>query len=91
MTSPDRGIGLAGRVGLLNDAIRTLGNVFILSSLPSQRIIQQFREAGALSPATATRFHASAVGEELAFTQLLRAGVLREPAPGRYFLFQSSI
>jgi len=90
MTSPDRGIGLAGHVGLLNDAIRTLGNVFILSSLPSQRIIQQFREAGALNPATATRFHASSIGEEFVFRRLLQVGILREPVPGRYFLVQTS-
>ena len=91
MTTPDRGIGLARHVGRLNDAIRSLGNVFILNSVPAQQIIRQFREAGALTPATATRFHPSSIGEELAFGSLLRAGILREPAPGRYFLLQSSI
>ena len=91
MPSLDGGMGLAHHVGLLNDAIRALGNVFILNSLPAQDIIRRFREAGALTPATATRFHPSSFGEEIAFRHLLRAGILREPAPGRYFLVQSSI
>ena len=86
MTSQDRGIGLAGHVGLLNDTIRTLGNVFIVRSLPSQRIIRQFHEARAVSPATATRFHPNSIHEQIAFGHLLRAGILREPAPGRYFV-----
>jgi hypothetical protein len=59
--------------------------------LSSQRIIQQFREAGALNPATATKFHASSIHEEIVFGRLLWVGILREPVPGRYFLLQSSI
>ena len=64
---------------------RALSN-FVVSSLPAQRIILQFREAGALTASTALPFHAQSRIEELEFKRLLRAHVIREPSPGRYFL-----
>ena len=64
---------------------RALSN-FIVSSLPAQRIILQFREAGALTASTALPFRAQSRIEELEFKRLLRAHVIREPSPGRYFL-----
>ena len=51
--------------------------------LPAQRIVQQFREAGALTPQTAQSFHARSRPDEDAFIQLLRTGVIREPVRGR--------
>ena len=65
---------------------RALSNFVIVGSLPAQRIIRQFREAGALSASTALPFRAQSRIEELWFKRLLRAHVIREASPGRYFL-----
>src|SRR2546425_6005192 len=59
--------------------------------LPAQRIVQQFREAGALTPQTARSFHARSRPDEDAFIQLLRTGVIREPVRGRYYLDEGSL
>ncbi len=59
--------------------------------LPAQRIVQQFREAGALTPQTAQSFHARSRPDEDAFIQLLRTGVIREPVRGRYYLDEGSL
>jgi len=67
---------------------RALAHVFIVSSLPAQRIIHQFQEAGALTPATARPFRPRSRIEQIEFLRLLRAQVIREPSPGRYFLDQ---
>ena len=65
---------------------RALSKFVIVGSLHAQRIILQFREAGALSAATSLPFRAQSRIEELEFKRLLRAHVIREPSPGRYFL-----
>ena len=70
---------------------RALSNFVIVGSLHGQRIILQFREAGALSPSTALPFRAQSRIEELEFKRLLRAHVIREPSPGRYFLDMRSL
>jgi len=57
-----------------------------VSTIPAQHVISALREAGALTPLSAQRFHPSSVLEQAAFHQLLRLDVIREPAPGRYYL-----
>ena len=61
------------------------------STIPAQRVISAFREAGALTPQSAQRFHPSSVLEQAAFQQLLRLAVIREPAHGRYYLDERSL
>lgn len=68
--------------------VRALATAVVLTSLPAQRIVQQFRDVGALTPATARRFHAGSTIDEIEFLRLLRAGIIREATPGRYFLDQ---
>jgi hypothetical protein len=58
------------------------------SSLPALRIVRLFREAGALTPATARPFRAQSRIEELEFRRLLRTQIVRESSPGRYYLDQ---
>jgi hypothetical protein len=58
---------------------------------PATRIIDQFREAGAVSPQRAQRFHATSVRVEQSFTRLLQRGVLRQARPGRYYLDERTV
>jgi hypothetical protein len=71
----------------LNVVVNSLGT----SSLPAQRITQQLRDAGAVSPASARPFRAHSRTEEVEFIRLLRMGIIREPSPGRYFLDQRAL
>lgn len=73
------------------DRLGALADSFTASSLPAQRVIRQLREAGALTPATARPFRAQSTIEEVEFLRLLRIGIIREPAPGRYFLDQRTL
>jgi len=68
--------------------VRAFGQAFTVSSLPAQRIIQQFRAAGALTASTARPLHAQSRIEQIVFLRLLHTQVIREPSPGRYFLDQ---
>lgn len=61
------------------------------SPLPTYRIMEEFREAGAITPRTAQPFHAHSRVEEQAFLQLLEAGVIRQPVRGRYYLDERSL
>lgn len=70
----------------LTDRVLAFMAVAPLWSLPAQRIIQQFHAAGALTRPTAQPFHVRSHVEEDAFLELLRLAVIREPAPGRYYL-----
>lgn len=73
------------------DRLDSLANAFTTTSLPAQGVIRQLREAGALTPATARPFRAQSTIEEVEFLRLLRIGIIREPAPGRYFLDQRTL
>lgn len=73
------------------DRARALAHIISVSSLPAQRIVQQFHAAGALTPATARPFHPQSRIELLEFQRLLRAGIIRERSPGRYFLADRSV
>ena len=59
--------------------------------LPALRIVRLFREAGALSPATARPFRAQSRIEELEFRRLLHTQIVRESSPGRYYLDQRTL
>ena len=61
------------------------------SSLSAQRVIHEFRRAGAVSPRTAQRFRALSPEEEDAFTYLISIGVIRQPKRGRYYLDEQSM
>ena len=61
------------------------------SSLPAQQVISAFREAGAITPEAAQRFHAGSRMEEDAFWHLMRLEIIREPTHGRYYLDERSL
>ena len=61
------------------------------SSLPAQQVISAFREARAITPETAQRFHPRSRMEEDAFWNLMRLGIIREPTHGRYYLDERSL
>jgi len=54
-------------------------------------IITAFREAGAVTPRRAQRFHAHSVLDEAAFNRLLHAGVIRRAKAGRYYLHERAL
>jgi len=68
------------------DRVRSLVAWLPASSEAAQDIIQQFREAGAVSPETAQRYHARSRMQEAVFLELVDRGVIRQPRPGRYYL-----
>jgi hypothetical protein len=51
-----------------------------------QRLIDAFRAAGATSPSTAKSFAAVGVGDQFAIRRLHNRAVIREAAPGSYYL-----
>jgi hypothetical protein len=57
----------------------------------ARRIIVQFREAGALTPESSQPFHPQSSLDALAFTELLKAGIISHPRPGRYFLDERAL
>ena len=61
------------------------------SSLPAQQVISAFREARAITPETAQRYHARSRMEEDAFWNLMRLEIIREPTHGRYYLDERSL
>jgi len=68
------------------DRVRSLVAWLPASSEAAQDIIQQFREAGAVSPETAQRYHARSRMQEAVFLDLVDREVIRQPRPGRYYL-----
>ena len=58
---------------------------------PVARIVVQFRDAGAVSPPTAQRFHPATPVDEQAFERMLRCGVIRQTRPGRYYLHEATL
>jgi hypothetical protein len=50
------------------------------------RIVSQLRDAGALSPERAQRYHARSRVEERTFRRLMGRRVIRQATPGRYYL-----
>jgi hypothetical protein len=50
-----------------------------------------FLDAGAVSPAAAKRFHPRSMFEEAAFARLLNDGIIRQAAPGRYWLDERAL
>lgn len=51
-----------------------------------REVVDDFRAAGAISPATAQSYTAVGLGESLAVRRLRRHAVIREAAPGMYYL-----
>ncbi len=51
-----------------------------------QEVIDDFRAAGATSPDRAQSYHAMGFGESLAIKRLHNRAVIREAAPGMYYL-----
>ena len=68
------------------DNIQALFPMFGASPLQAQQIIRLFREAGAITPDTAQRFCSRSTIEDQTFLHLLSLDVIRQPAPGRYYL-----
>ena len=73
------------------DRVRAVIAGQVASRLHGQRIVQLFREAGALTPDTVQPFRPRSRIEERAFLHLLRLGVIREPARGRYYLDEEEL
>ena len=51
-----------------------------------QEVIDDFRAAGATSPDRAQSYHAIGLGDTLAIKRLENRAVIREAAPGTYYL-----
>ncbi len=51
-----------------------------------QEVVDDFRAAGATSPATAQSYTAIGIGESIAIKRLHNRAVIRESAPGMYYL-----
>jgi hypothetical protein len=51
-----------------------------------QEVVDDFRAAGALSPSTAQSYVAIGLGDSLAIKRLRNRAVIREAAPGTYYL-----
>ena len=51
-----------------------------------QEVVDDFRAAGATSPATAQSYTAIGIGESIAIKRLHNRAVIREAAPGTYYL-----
>ena len=66
--------------------IRSLTTAAAVTSLPALLIIRRLRAADALTPTTARPYRPQSFEEEVVFLRLLRAGIIREATPGRYFL-----
>lgn len=79
----------SGRAWL--DRIRPVLPGMLASRLQAQQIVELFRQAGALTPGTAQPFRARSRFQEHAFLHLLRHGVIREPARGRYYLDEEEL
>ncbi len=89
MTLTSRSLrSLGARVG---NHIQALFAALPLSAVPTRGIIERLRNAGAVTPHRAQFFHPSSRVEEQAFLHLLTLGVIREPAPGRYYLDEDSL
>lgn len=62
-----------------------------IASVPTQLIVQRFRDAGAISVRTAQPYHPGSLVEQLEFQRLLRNSIIREPRPGRYYLDERTL
>ena len=51
-----------------------------------EEVVEDFRAAGATSPATAQSYEALGLGDSLAIKRLHNRAVIREAAPGRWYL-----
>jgi hypothetical protein len=51
-----------------------------------QEVVEDFRAAGAISPATAQSYNAIGLGESMALRRLHDRAVIRESAPGLWYL-----
>jgi hypothetical protein len=51
-----------------------------------REVVDDFRAAGATSPATAQSYNAIGLGDSLAIKRLHNRAVIREAAPGTYYL-----
>jgi hypothetical protein len=51
-----------------------------------REVVEDFRAAGAISPATAQSYNAIGLGESMALRRLNERAVIRESAPGLWYL-----
>jgi hypothetical protein len=51
-----------------------------------QEVVDDFRAVGAISPKTAQSYNAIGLGDSLAIKRLRNRAVIREAAPGTYYL-----
>jgi hypothetical protein len=51
-----------------------------------QEVVDDFRSAGAISPATARTYDAIGLGDSLAIKRLQNRAVIRQADPGRWYL-----
>jgi len=70
--------------GLSSGTARLVGGMAL--NRRDAEIIQAFREAGAVMPSRAQRFHPHSGLDEVAFNRLLSARVIRPTSRGRYYL-----
>lgn len=70
--------------GLYSAPARLVGGIALLRR--DAEIVRAFREAGAVTPARAQRFHPHSGLDEVAFNRLLSMGVIRQASRGRYYL-----
>jgi hypothetical protein len=62
-----------------------------LGVLPARKIIDHFRKARLVAPHRAQPFHVSSWFDQQTFLQLQKLGIIRDPAPGRYYLDEGSL
>jgi hypothetical protein len=55
-----------------------------------REVVDDFRAAGATSPATAQSYQSIGLGESIAIRRLRNRAVIREAAPGAYYLDEQS-
>jgi len=60
-------------------------------SVPARRLIGQLRVAGAITPHTAQPLHTQTPADEYTLRDLQRIGVIREGAPGTYYLDEGAL
>ena len=60
--------------------------VIAMMRLKERQVVDDFRAAGALTPATAQSYAAMGFGETMAIKRLHNSAVIREASPGLYYL-----
>ena len=79
---------------IASDVAQRLKSALVTSTVltPECRaVIEQFRDAGAISRDRAQAYHPHGWLDESAFRRLAQLGVIREPARGRYYLDEHAL